>query len=164
MSVIVTLAGRWVGVKSLYNPGEDRKSVSWRSDQLEIRCGRENQHPAEGALKPLVEQHRRTGRKCYYGQKSGGSICCSSVWSPTPSHTQSFQIKWKVYFSKRTVPLVFIVLSLLWFCKCMQMNMYYAAIQHNMIWCLEPGMSFMVWFRAWVEDPQSGQRQKEYST
>ena len=44
-----------------------------------------------------------------------GSICCSSVWSPTPSHTQPFQIKWEVYFSKRTVSLVFIVSSL-WFC------------------------------------------------
>ena len=29
-----------VYVELLYNPGEDRKSVS-----LEIRCGRENQHP-----------------------------------------------------------------------------------------------------------------------
>ena len=29
-----------------------------------------------------------------------GSICCSSVRSPTPSHTQPFQIKWEVYFSK----------------------------------------------------------------
>ena len=29
-----------------------------------------------------------------------GSICVSSVRSPTPSHTQPFQIKWEVYFSK----------------------------------------------------------------
>ena len=46
---IVTLAGRRVDVKLLYNPGEVRKSVIWRSDELEIRCGRENQHPAEWA-------------------------------------------------------------------------------------------------------------------
>ena len=32
-----------------------------------------------------------------------GSICCSSVRSPTPSHTQPFQIKWEVYFSKDCV-------------------------------------------------------------
>ena len=32
---IVTLAGRRVDVKLLYNPGEDRKTVSWRSDELE---------------------------------------------------------------------------------------------------------------------------------
>ena len=29
-----------------------------------------------------------------------GSICCSSVRSPTPSPKQPFQIKWEVYFSK----------------------------------------------------------------
>ncbi len=40
---IVTLAGRRVDVKLLYNPGEVR--------QLEIRCGREVQHPAEGGLR-----------------------------------------------------------------------------------------------------------------
>ena len=38
------------------------------------------------------------------------------------------------------------------------------AIQHNTIWCLEPDMSCMAWFQAWVDDPGSGQRQKEYST
>ena len=62
-----------------------------------IRCGRENQHPAEGALRspieqlqlerrcwnedhvperlgprPPVEQPRRTGKKRCYGHKSGG--------------------------------------------------------------------------------------------
>ena len=97
---IVTLAGRRVGVKLLYNPGEDRKSVSRWSDQLEIRCGRENQHPAEGALRtpdwavevqiswredagmrnmsqrgwalrPPIEQRRRTGKKRCYGHQSG---------------------------------------------------------------------------------------------
>ena len=76
-------------------------SISWRSDQLEIRCGRENQHPAEGALRtpdwavevqiswredagmrnmsqrgwaprPAVEQPRITGKKRCYGHKNGG--------------------------------------------------------------------------------------------
>ena len=42
---IVTLAGRRVDVKLLYNPHEDRKSVSWGPNVVEIRCGRENQHP-----------------------------------------------------------------------------------------------------------------------
>ena len=32
---IVTLAKRRVDVKLLYNPGEDRKTVSWRSDEGE---------------------------------------------------------------------------------------------------------------------------------
>ena len=35
-----------VDAEQLYNPGEDRKS-----SQLEIRRGRENQHPAEVALR-----------------------------------------------------------------------------------------------------------------
>ena len=32
---IMTLAGRRVGVKLLYNPGEDKKSVSWRQGAVE---------------------------------------------------------------------------------------------------------------------------------
>ena len=37
-------------------------SISWRSDKMKIRCGRENQHPAEWAP---VEQPRWTGKKRY---------------------------------------------------------------------------------------------------
>ena len=43
-------------------------SISWGSDELKIRCGRENQHPAEWAPRPPVEQPRRTGKKRGYGQ------------------------------------------------------------------------------------------------
>ena len=60
----MTLTGRRVDVKLLYCPGEDRKSVSWRSDQFEIRCGRENQHPAEWALRPPIEQ-LQLERRCW---------------------------------------------------------------------------------------------------
>ena len=28
----------------------------WRPDQLETRCGRESQHPTEGALRPPINQ------------------------------------------------------------------------------------------------------------
>ena len=42
---IVMHAGRRVGVKLLYNPGEDKKSVSWRSDELERRCWIEEHVP-----------------------------------------------------------------------------------------------------------------------
>ena len=98
---IVTLGGRRVVVKLLYNPGEDRKSGSWISDELEIRCGRENQHPSPRtprtpdcevevqiswredvgmrtmsqrgwAPRPPIEQPRRTAKKRCSGQKSGG--------------------------------------------------------------------------------------------
>ena len=57
---IVTLAGRGVGVKLLYNPGEDTKSVSWRSDELVIRGGRENQHPER--LGPQEQPRRETSQ------------------------------------------------------------------------------------------------------
>ena len=46
MSAICDAHKKKVGVEQLYNPGEDRQS-----DELEIRCGRENQHPAEEALR-----------------------------------------------------------------------------------------------------------------
>ena len=49
-----------------------------------------------------------------------GSICCSSVRSPTPSHTQPFQIKWAVYFSKNYC-------VSLWFCMHLHMS-----IQQNL--------------------------------
>ena len=46
-------------VEQLYNLGEDKKS-----SQLEIRCGRENQHPAEGVLRPPIEQ-LQLERRCW---------------------------------------------------------------------------------------------------
>ena len=55
-----------VGVELLYN------SVHRKFNQLEKRCGRENQHPAEWAPRPLVEQPKRKGKKHCYGHKSGG--------------------------------------------------------------------------------------------
>ena len=42
-----------------------------------------------------------------------GSICCSSVRSPTPSHTQRFQIKWEVYFSKNCVACLYCVVLMI---------------------------------------------------
>ena len=41
---------RLSGQLNYYITRWDRKSVSWRSDELETRCGRESHHPAEGAL------------------------------------------------------------------------------------------------------------------
>ena len=71
MSAIVTLAGRRVGVKSLYNLGEDRKSAvgdqtSWGED-----AGLRNMSQRGWAPRPPVEQ-LRTGKKCYCGHRSGG--------------------------------------------------------------------------------------------
>ena len=85
------------------------------SSYLERRCWNENHVPAQAG--PPVEQPRRTGKKGCDSQKSGGSICCCSVQSPTHlSHNNTlrnpfepFQIKWEVYFSEELCPLVFFI-------------------------------------------------------
>ena len=121
MSAICDAHNNKVHGEQLYNPGEDRKS-----DELESRCGRENQHPVEGALRPRlsscswrenagmrtmsqrgwaprppVEQPRRTRKKRCYSHKSGGvnMLQFCSV-SNSPSHT-TLSIKWEVDFSRK---------------------------------------------------------------
>ena len=44
MSAICDAHKKKVDVELLYNSVQEIQSV-WRSDELEIRCGRENQHP-----------------------------------------------------------------------------------------------------------------------
>ena len=81
-------------------PGEDKKTVSWRSDELEIRCGRGNQYPERlGPQAPgwAVQEDRKKTR---LWPIEWGSICCSSVRSPTPLSHTTLSIKWVVYFSK----------------------------------------------------------------
>ena len=96
------------------------KLVHRKFNQLETRCGRESQNPAEGALRPPIYQlgsdelevrcswenqapgwaAQENGKETRLWPEEWGSICCSSFQSPTPSHTQPFQIKWDEYFSK----------------------------------------------------------------
>ena len=83
-----------VGVEVLYN------SVHRKFNQLETRCGRENQHPERLGPQAPSWAAQENGKETRLWPVEWGSICCSSVWSPTPSHTQPFQIKWEVYFSK----------------------------------------------------------------
>ena len=121
MSAICDAHKKKVDVELWYN------SVNRKFNQLETRYGRESQHPAERAIRPPIEQFRdqwdgeitlqrkqhpaeswASGWATLENEKDtllcpeelGRSICCSSVRSPTPSHTQPFQIKWEVYFSK----------------------------------------------------------------
>ena len=60
-------------------------SISWRSDAVE---------------KTSTQRAQENGKEMRLWLIEWGSICCSSVQSPTPSHTQPFQIKWEVYFSR----------------------------------------------------------------
>ena len=66
MSAICDAHKNKVDGELLYN------SVHRKFNQLEIRCGKENQHPAEWTPRPQVEQPWRTGKKRCYGHKSGG--------------------------------------------------------------------------------------------
>ena len=106
LSANVTLArSRWM---SNYNI----TPATGSSDQLERRCWNENHVPAEAG--PLVEQARRTGKKCCYSQKSwGGSISPDiCLVSNSPFTQEPFWIKWEVYFSKELCSLVLIVLNM----------------------------------------------------
>ena len=87
--------------------------TSWGSDELEIRCGRENQHPERlGPHPPQLSSPGERERNAIMTNRVG-SICCSSVRSPTPSHTQPFQIKWEVYFSKNCVARLYCVVVMI---------------------------------------------------
>ena len=66
MSAICEAHTKKVDGELLYN------SVHRKFNQLDIRCGRENQSQRGWAPRSPVEQHKRTGKKRYYGQKSGG--------------------------------------------------------------------------------------------
>ena len=67
MGAICDAHKKKVGVEQLYNPGEDRKSGSWRED-----AGMRNMSQRGWASRPPVEQPRRTGKKRCHGHKSGG--------------------------------------------------------------------------------------------
>ena len=142
----------------------------WRPDPLVTRCGRESQHPTGvGTQTPDWEFEDQTRWWQDAVQKAStlqsgpsdprlsspierertrlwpiewGSICCSSVRSPTPSHTRPFQIKWEVYFSKNCVaPLV----SLLWFSMYMSIVAYvlcgYTALPCDQVFHNNPTLS-----------------------
>ena len=93
-------------IELLYNSVKTGSQLVWRPDPLVTRCGRESQHPTQRAPRPPVEQSRRTRtRHGYVWRGWGDQYIAVFVQSLTPSHTQTLQIKWEVYFSIRTVSL-----------------------------------------------------------
>ena len=110
MSVICDAHKKKVYVELLYN-SEHRKF-----NQLEIRCGRENQHPREaGPPGPRLSSPGERGKKtllwpiwsiwCTMANMVNMMHFCSVSNSLSHSKTFSnplepFQIKWEVYFSK----------------------------------------------------------------
>ena len=89
----------WVDVELLYNSvhrkfNEFGDQKSWRNDAVEkTALSRELGPWASGWV--TLENEKDTLLR---PEDLGRSICCSSVRSPNPSHTQPFQIKWEVYF------------------------------------------------------------------
>ena len=83
----------------------DPRLNSWRSDELEIRCVRENQHLAEWAPRPPVKQHRRTGKKRCNGHKNGDQCVAVLFGLQLPLTHNPFN-KVRGRFFKRTVSLL----------------------------------------------------------
>ena len=119
MSAIWDAHKKKVDVELLYN------SVHRKFNQLGIRRVGEKMLEWEhvpGRLGPQDPSWaaQENGKETRLWPIEWGSICCSSVQSPTPSHTQPFQIKWEVYFSKNCVaPLYCVVVMMhgyIWVC------------------------------------------------
>ena len=121
ISAICDAHKKKVGVELLYNSVKTGNQLVWWPHQLERRCWNENMSQRGLAPRSPVEQPRRTGKKRWW-PKVWGSICCSSVRSPAPSHTSPFQIKWEVHIFLKTVSLVFVSL---WFCMHVALQQQY---------------------------------------
>ena len=125
------------------NSEGDRKSVSWRSDELETRCGRESHHPADGEKMrtcfteagPPSPRLSSLGEREGHTATSGGArevnmLQFCSV-SNSLSHTQPFQWSERYIFLKKS-SLVFIhYVSMYSACICVYKHIYFVAIQHQ---------------------------------
>ena len=74
--------------------------ISWGSDELEIRCGRENEHPER--LGPQLSSPRERERNAVMANRVGVNMLQFCLVSNSLSHT-TLSIKWEVYFSKNCV-------------------------------------------------------------
>ena len=103
-----------MNVNLLYNPVRQEVPASWS------RCWNENHVPEEAGLPgPRFSSPGERERNAAVARRVRGSICCSSVQSPTHltdntfhNPFEPFRIKWEVYFSKELGPLVLIVLNM----------------------------------------------------
>ena len=112
--------GRWTinSVHRKFNQFGDQRS--WSSDESEIRCWIEEHVPERLGPQAPGWAAQENGKETRLWPIEWWSICCSFVRSPTPSHTQPFQIKWEVYFSKNCVArLYYVVVMILHACICL---------------------------------------------
>ena len=105
--IVMSIRRRWT--LNYYITQCTGNSISWASDELERRCWIEEHVPERlGSQAPgwAAQENRKETR---LWPIEWGSVYCSSVWSPSPSHTQLFQIKWELYFSKNCVARLYCV-------------------------------------------------------
>ena len=118
-----------VDVELLYNPGEDRKWISWGSDELEIRCGRENQHPERlGHQAPGWAAQENGKETRLWPIEWGVNMLQFCSVSNSLSHT-TLSIKWEVYFSKELFRS-----SLL--CRCVMHTDVYVLCGYTTVSCI----------------------------
>ena len=103
-------------------------TVHRKFNQLEIRCSRESQLSERLGPQAPGWAAQENGKEMRLWPIEWGSICCSCVRFPTPSHTQPFQIKWEVYFSKNCVARLYCVVCVLY------ADVYVLSIQQLTIW------------------------------
>ena len=132
---------RLSGRLNCYITRRDRKSASWRSDELETRCGRESPHPAEWASgQAALENEKDTTLMAI---RVGVNILQFCSVSDSLSHA-NLTIKWKVFTHS---------LSLCRVSFCMNL---YISIQHQvfdptLIPVLQ-GEEPSCWSRKWAID------------
>ena len=99
------------------------------SDQLERRCWNENHTPAEaGPPGPQLSSPGERERKAVIARKVRGSICCSSVQSPTHLSHTILSIKWEVYFSKELCFVRHYCVDYVSACICVWLYMYHGYV------------------------------------
>ena len=98
--------------------------ISWGSDKLEKRCGRENQHPERLGPKAPGWAALENGKETLMAMRVRVSMLQFCSVSNSLSHT-TLSNKVRGIFFKKTVSPVFIIVSSLWFC------MHASAYEHT---------------------------------
>ena len=114
MSAICDAHKKNVGVELLYVSAQEVQLESWRSNEFEIRCGRENQHPER--LGPRVPgwaaQENGKETRLWPIEWGGVNMLQFCSVSHSLSHT-TLSIKWEVYFLRNCVARLYCVVVMI---------------------------------------------------
>ena len=106
-------------IELLYNSVKTGCQLVWRPEGVGDKMW-QRKPSSSGELGPRASgwATQENGKETLMAMRVGRSINFSSLRSPTPSHTQPFQINWEVYFSK-------------WLCRSsLLMSRYKSACKH----------------------------------